>query len=60
MKVLETKVLNLKDNKDMMEQELEYGEKNWKSLNKAIKEKDKTIHDLKKENKDISDNFAQI
>ena len=60
MKVLETKVLNLKDNKDMMEQELEYGEKNWKSLNKTVKEKDQIIHDLKKENKDISDNFAQI
>ena len=50
MKILETKVVNLKDDKIKLEDELEYGEKNWKSLTKQVKEKDKTIHDLKKEN----------
>jgi hypothetical protein len=49
MKMLETKVVNFKDDKTNFENELDFAKKSWKGLAKQVKEKDKTIHDLKKD-----------
>ena len=60
IEVLETKLSNCKDDKAKLECELEVAEKKMERLGQTIKEKDKTIYDLKKENNVISDNLSQI
>jgi peptidoglycan hydrolase CwlO-like protein len=48
--------LNHEEDKTNLEKNLEAAEKKWKVLNKQVKEKDKVIHNLKKENGFISEN----
>ena len=52
--------MNEKDDKTRVKSDLEEVEKNWKVLTKQVKEKDKEIYDLKKENKFISDNLTEL
>ena len=57
---LETKVLNYKEAKTKLESELDEAEKHWKVLNKQVKEKDKQIYDLKKENCNTLESLSEF
>ena len=46
--------------KTKLESELDEAEMNWKVINKQVKERDNQIHDLKKENSDISWSLAEF
>ena len=47
---LKSKILIHEEDKTKLKRDLEAAEKKWKVLNQQVKEKDKEIHDLKKEN----------
>ena len=47
------------DNKNL-ENDLQNAEQNWKELNKLNNMKDKEVHDLKKENKQLIENLDMI
>ena len=49
-----------KKDKNTLESELETAEKNWKSVNKTLKTKDKDLHDLYKENVQVSENLVKV
>ena len=57
---LEIKVLNYKETTTKLESERDDAEKHWKVLNKQVKEKDKQIYDLKKENCNTLESLSQF
>ena len=46
--------------KEILEHKLEASEKKWKVLNKSLKVNEKDIHDLKKENANVNENFLSV
>ena len=48
-------IQQLKKDKELLESDLEFSEKNWKDLNKVVKAKDKEIHEMGKELKVLSE-----
>ena len=50
----------LKKDKMTLESELEAAEKNWKNANKVIKTKEKEIHDIQKENFQVTENLVKV
>ena len=56
----ENLIKKLKDDNAKLEGDLEDVEKKWKVLNKLVKVKEKEIHDLEKENSNLSDNLLQM
>ena len=60
LKILETKSLKSKEEKTKLEKVHEDVERNFKVMVKQVKEKDKVIYDLQKENGFISDNLLKL
>ena len=56
----QAKIVKLEVDTKQLENELEGSEKRFKIFNKEVKEKDKTIHDLTKENETLSEKFLQL
>ena len=50
----------LKEDKVHLENELDTAEKQWKTLNKALKVNDKELHDTKKENAKLKENLEEV
>ena len=57
MKIKDCFIEKLKVENENVENDLQSAEKNWKELKKLIKMKEKEVHDLRKENKLVTENL---
>ena len=60
IEILEVEVLHHEEDKMKLESELEIVEKNFRLLKKQVKEKDKIMHDLKKESETLARDLLQV
>ena len=56
----ENVIQKIKEEKEILENELEASEKKWKVLHKSLKVNEKEIYDLKKENANVNENFLKV